>query len=92
VVAKAGEGTYGIVYKAVNKKDPLQVVAIKEMRHDDQVHFYMCMHACVHACLRVCVRTCMRSAEICFLAVNCSCNLPDEDMAVNFSSNSMQLS
>ena len=37
VVAKAGEGTYGIVYKAVSRKDPQHVVAIKEMRHDDQV-------------------------------------------------------
>lgn len=36
VVAKAGEGTYGIVYKAVSRKDPMHVVAIKEMRHDDQ--------------------------------------------------------
>ena len=41
VVAKAGEGTYGIVYKAINRKDPLQVVAIKEMRHDEQVSVYL---------------------------------------------------
>ncbi|GFH08899.1 protein kinase domain-containing protein, partial [Haematococcus lacustris] len=36
VLSKAGEGTYGVVYKAVSRADPSHLVAIKEMRHDEQ--------------------------------------------------------